>query len=203
MPPDGYEHSELDDALFGALPDAPADRVQPRPSGAGDDANLDAALFGDEALEPTAAFAAAPTRASRRAARTRGWRIALGAFAVLLVLGVGGAAYALLGTGNDTTSKSPKIEVRGTSVTTVTTTVATTTTVAPTTVPVPAAPTVPPTAPPTPPRTVPQTVPQTEPPTEPTTVPATVPTTTPPTTEPPTTVPPTTTTFKFPKVPGN
>ena len=131
MPPDGPERSELDDALFGAGPDAAGDRVQPRPSGSGDDVALDDALFGNEWPEPTVAARTLPTRAAQRAAKTREWRIGLGAVAVLLVLGIGGAAYAVLGGGDHT--NSPKVEVRGTSVTTVTTTVATTTTVAPTT----------------------------------------------------------------------
>jgi hypothetical protein len=195
LPPDGPEPSELDEALFGAVPDAGGARVQPRPSPAGEDAALDDALFGNEWPEPTVASRTLPTRASQRAAKARGWRIALAGFAVLLVLGIGGAGYAMLGTGDDTSSNAPKVEVRGTQVTSTTT--STTTTVAPTTVPIPAAPTVP-TTPPTAPPTAPPTTPRTAPPTEPPTEPPTVPTTTPPTTEPPTTtVPPTTTTYRF------
>lgn len=192
MPPGGSEPSELDDALFGAMPDAVGDRFEPRSATVGDDAALHAALFGDDGLEDgNLAPVAAPTRAARRERKTRVRRVALGVFAVLIVLGLGGAAYAVLGAGDETTPNSPKVEVRGTRATPATTTTATTlaptTTAAPTTLPPPTAPpvTAPPTAPPTEPPTAPPTAPPTEPPTAPPTEPPTTipePTTTPPST---------------------
>jgi hypothetical protein len=156
---------ELDAALFGS--DAPAARptavrddaaalfgTDPAPSGprADDDARPDAAAAADPAVD-TSLFDDAPggvaagatlRRAPIDGSPRRGARVGVAAVAALLVLGLGGVAYAVLATRDDGQG-NPKVKVKSVSATastrpaststssTTSTTVMTTTTLAPTT----------------------------------------------------------------------
>src|SRR5262249_4764286 len=102
---DRSEHSELDDALFGATTPL-ASNPGVRPDDVGDLAELDAELFGEPSRRgevPTPPEAR--TRRERREAGGAGTertgdhvrRFGLGALVVLVVLGVGAAAYAVFG----------------------------------------------------------------------------------------------------------
>jgi hypothetical protein len=215
----------LDDALFGAEPSAAgptgvradddpsvaaalfgADAAAPPPPHADDGAWVAAAAAADPAADASL-FDDAPggvgagatvRRAPIDRGPRRGARGVVAAVAALLVLGLGGVAYAVLATRDDGQGK-PKVKVQGVSATassrpadpstssTTSTTAATTTTVAPTTT------TAPPTTTPAPVATTPEAPVVTEPPVE---IPP--PVDTDPTTTTTTTAPPTTTTTTTP-----
>ncbi|HEY3673297.1 MAG TPA: hypothetical protein VGN51_20350 [Acidimicrobiia bacterium] len=186
MPPDEPERSELDEALFSSteLDHTPTRGARPHEPHE-DLSKLDAELFGEFGQGAAGDAAEIPPDGPRR--RGRGRRFGLGALIVLLVVGLGGLAYAAFG--SDDTPPKAKVDVRGsevtratrrTTTTSSTTTTSTTSTTTTTTT----------TAPPATTR-APVVVPETDPPFEP--PPETDPP--PPPTEPPTTTPPTTTTM--------
>ncbi len=156
------DDAEVDAALFGT---EPAPRPRPR---ADDDAWVDAAAGAGPAAD-TSLFDDAPggvdagatvRRAPIDGSPRRGSRVAVAAVAALLVLGLGGVAYAVLATRDDGRGK-PKVKVQGVSATASSrpagtstssppSTTAATTTVAPTTT------TAPPTTTPAPVDTTPE-----------------------------------------------
>jgi hypothetical protein len=193
--------SELDEALFsGTEPDStPTQPTRPQEAEAELSA-LDAELFGDDADPGVRRGGAAIPPEPRRNGRAK--RFGVGLLVVILVLGLGGLAYAAFGgSDDDRPPRAPKVEVRGTEVTRTTlrstttssTSTSTTTTSSTTTTTAPPSPSAAPVveaepAPePEPPATEPP--PAAEPP--PTAPPPTEPPPTTPTTSPPTTAPPT------------
>jgi cytoskeletal protein RodZ len=198
LPPDDGERSELDEALFSGT--EPEDAPAPRPPDPDEDlTHLDAELFGEDAVERDATT----EHVVDKPANGRGKRFGLGALIMLVVLGLGGLAYAAFGRADDDSApKKAKIEVRGTEVTRTTlrsTTTSSTSTSSTTT----STTTTSSTTSTTRPRTVvPETEapvvepPATEPPPPPVTEPPPTTPTLPPTTQPP----PTTTTLEPPPV---
>lgn len=180
MPPDEPERSELDEVLFSSteLDHTPTRGARPHEPDE-DLSKLDAELFGE--FGPGAAGDAAeiPPDGPRRGGRSR--RFGLGLLVVLLVVGLGGLAYAAFGQDDGSPTKA-KVEVRGSAVTrttlrTITSSTSTTSTTTTTT-----------TAPPVTTR-APVVVPETDPPvTDPPVTDS--PVTDPPVTEPPPTQPP-------------
>src|SRR3954449_11220470 len=116
MPPDDPERSELDEALFGGDRDRPAPSPEPRPPDDEDLANLDSELFGESAARTTERESPPETGAKRRR-RSRGKRFGLGVLVVLLVVGLGGVAFAVLGSEDTKTPAKARVEVRGSEVT--------------------------------------------------------------------------------------
>ena len=177
MPPDEPERSELDEALFSSteLDHTPTRGARPHEPDE-DLSKLDAELFGEFGQGAAGDAAEIPPDGPRRRGRSR--RFGLGLLVVLLVVGLGGLAYAAFGRDADSPTKA-KVEVRGSEVTRTTlrttTTSSTTTTTSTTTTST--------TAPPATTR-APVVVPETDPPaTDP-------PVTDPPPTDPPPTQPP-------------
>src|SRR5437016_2913331 len=114
MPPDDPERSELDDALFGGSGDHPAANPTPPPPEDEDLTDLDSELFG----ESTVARQLPPETPATRPRRSgRGRRFGLGVLVVLLVVGLGGVAYAVFGSEDTKTPVKAKVEVRGSEVT--------------------------------------------------------------------------------------
>jgi hypothetical protein len=114
VPPDEPERSELDEALFSSteLDHTPTRGARPHEPHE-DLSKLDAELFGEFGQGAGGDAAEIPPDGPRRRGRAR--RFGLGALIVLVVIGLGGLAYAAFGS-DDTTTKT-KVDVRGSEVT--------------------------------------------------------------------------------------